>query len=417
MKPDGNCKKRWTVRQPWFGIATSISLCVAVSCSPKSNSDADDRVTYGQRKFIVGGQEVAASDPVAASTVVLINNAGKMRCSGTLIAPRLVISAAHCFVDPGLDNTNMSIGFGLSTSSVVKRAVKGFVAHPNYDPNRPLGETAPLFDVALIELTEDAPSGTALAKVPNQTFVLNSGEPMLMAGFGLSFTSGSGGSRTGGGAGTLRKVSLPLSAVLAASKQLKVASSDSQAVCSGDSGGPAFAMSQANELVVSGVTSWGYSRCEDGLSVFTDVRQYADWIVSNSQGQLKQEQLLGGSGQPPADDSVHPPAPAPYTSIVDSAFSLLSDIRQGRIQQSFGEVKDRNAGKYTRSFLFFFRNTEPKYYCVHIRGDGTPFAGTWGQKQGSYMIFDKVRISELANFDSFGCSWQASKSSWYWYLE
>jgi hypothetical protein len=268
-----------------------------------------------------------------------------------------------------------------------------------------------------LELNEDAPSGTRPVRVPDQTFVLNSGEPMTLAGFGLSFTSGSGSERTGGGAGTLRKVTLPLSHVLLASKQLKVASNDSQAVCSGDSGGPAFSLSNPEGLVVTGVTSWGYSRCENGLSVFTDIRQYTEWILSNSSGLLSRDQILTGSGQPPSDDQNRQPVPAPYTSIVSSALDLLNDIRQGRISHSFGEVKDRNSGKYTRSFFLFFRNSEPKYYCVHIKGDGVPFDGGWGEKRGQYVIFGQVRVSDLANFDAFGCSWQSSKTSWYWYLD
>lgn len=409
--------KRMMCRWSWLAVAVFFVPSFLGGCNTRQNPDADDRVSYGQRKYIVGGEDVRTEDAVAASTVVLLNGNGKMRCSGTLIAPRLVVSAAHCFVDSELDNSNLSVGFGLKTDALTRRTVKRFTAHPSYDPNRPLGETAPLFDIALMELDEDAPAGTRSARVPDATFVLNSGDPMTLAGFGLSYTSGTGSGRTGGGSGTLRKVSLPLSFVLLASKQLKITNSNEQAVCSGDSGGPAFALSQPDALVVTGVTSWGYSRCENGLSVFTDVRQYTDWILANSNGLLTRDNILGGSGQPPSGDQTRPPVQAPYTTVVQSAYALLDDIRQGRITQSFGEVKDRNAGKYNRSFLFFFRNSEPKYYCLHLRGDGSPFEGNWGEKRGQYFIFGQVRVSELANFDAFGCSWQASKTGWYWYLD
>lgn len=395
-----------------------LGLPVLLSgCNSRTDSQIDGRVSYGQRKFIVGGEDVRSGDPVEASTVVLLNGSGKMRCSGTLIAPRLVVSAAHCFVDPGLDNSNLSIGFGLKTESLTTRTVKRFSAHSSYDPDRPLGETAPLFDIALVELNEDAPAGSRPARVPDSTFVLNSGEPLALAGFGLNYTSGTGSDRTGGGAGTLRRVNLPLGQVLPASKQLKISSNNSQAVCSGDSGGPAYALSNPEGLVVTGVTSWGYSRCENGLSVFTDIRQYTDWIVGNGAGLLSRDQILGGSGSPPADDSSRQPVPPPYTTVAGSAFALLDDIRQGRISQAVGEVKDRNAGKYTRSLLLLFRNSEPKYYCIHIKADGIPFDGSWGEKRGPYKVFGQVRISDLPNFDAFGCSWQSSKSTMYWYLD
>jgi len=83
-------------------------------------------------------------------------------CTATLIAPDLVLSAAHCVYGP--DNRVMPpervtfrAGFRNGTVAA-ERAVAQIVAHPGFDPRAPLNYKNITHDVALIRLAEPIPT-------------------------------------------------------------------------------------------------------------------------------------------------------------------------------------------------------------------------------------------------------------------
>ncbi len=95
-----------------------------------------------------------------------INFAGtrdRSMCTGALIAPDLVLTAAHCVVDSGTGttrapgNVHFVAGWRLGNAAAHRKAA-AIVLHPDYAAADPLSEAAVATDLALVRLEEPIPT-------------------------------------------------------------------------------------------------------------------------------------------------------------------------------------------------------------------------------------------------------------------
>lgn len=194
-------------------------------------------------RAITNGQPDDGDPEVGA----LLDENGETFCTGTLVAPGAVLTAAHC-LDHGPPS---GVYFGPTPPALGQTVdVIGAQAHPDYDP------TTHAHDLAVVRLA--ANPAIAAAKLYAMPLDGSAGLPIRIVGFGRASTLDDAAPRKRTGASRIDRTADGSFTFRAAPSQ----------TCFGDSGGPAFAVVGGVEQLV-GVTSTGDLGCDSGATDVT----------------------------------------------------------------------------------------------------------------------------------------------------
>jgi uncharacterized protein (TIGR03382 family) len=226
---------------------------------------------------VIGGDVTpAGAFPGVGALMYDLGGGPQAGCTGTLIAPNAVLTAAHC-VDPQLTG-GVTPGFTLALDTTVGTPVivpaTMTIKHEQFSldniPEDGLGE---FFDVGIVLLaqpiTEVAP---VLMPRPVDSAELVANLDLEIAGYGKTTVQGDA-------TGILFDAQTKLISLNATELQVGMGSPQPQN-CNGDSGGPGFAVVGGERRVV-GIVSRSFSglECTSG-GVDTRVDAYVAWIHS-----------------------------------------------------------------------------------------------------------------------------------------
>lgn len=270
----------------WLGLSF---LALASTANAAVDADVLAPAPDSEATPIIGGTAVPPGK--WPDTVAVIGNMGS--CTGTLIAPDVVLTAGHCaqgMTQVIANTTNYAQAGG------VRSTIKSITAYPNWETS---------YDIAVVVLNTPITGVTPRPIGTSCTFETFSAKPTVrLVGFGLTDNQAQGNNTA------LYEVDVPVTDPVCTGNGCQptispggefVAGGGNKDSCNGDSGGPVY-LNTPRGYVVIGAVSRALSNAtvpcgEGGIYVRTD--KVVQWIEQTAGKSVSKDMC---NTQPPPDD-------------------------------------------------------------------------------------------------------------------
>ena len=259
----------------WQALLTPLLLFSICSCIPAHKLISEHLKVI--TSDIINGTPAASGE---FAEVVGLETSGTIFCTGILITPTIVLTAAHCL--SGFQASDISVIFGNSNgeNSVAISVLRLQIFDHYFRGRMGVNSSQAAGDLAILELAY-APEHVQLASLPTGPFDLSElqNTQTLVVGFGAREASANT-SLSG------EKYYVQVSRKNFRPGEMIFGNENPrQGGCHGDSGGPLFQFSPSRRLwVLTGIVSRPLNSavpCSESLGLATEIWYFTSWINSN----------------------------------------------------------------------------------------------------------------------------------------